>query len=132
MRQKLLEAENLDLAKAIRLCQITESTKSELQILAGQRADTKKWLASVPSLELVLPIGNCHKGVLGLISWQAEMCKMAVRQDPRLEYPRDVEGHTDQDSAQLLANYVRNVEDATILQEFVGPWLRKPTWWKKV
>ena len=49
MRRKLLEAENLDLAKAIRLCQITESTKSELQILAGQNTDTKEEVAGISS-----------------------------------------------------------------------------------
>ena len=49
MRRKLLEAENLDLAKAIRLCQITESTTSELQILAGQSTEIKEDVAVISS-----------------------------------------------------------------------------------
>ena len=47
MRRRLLEAENLDLDKAIRLCQVMESTATDLLKLAGPADESKEEVAVV-------------------------------------------------------------------------------------
>ena len=47
MRRRLLEDENLDLDKAIRLCQVMESTVTDLLKLAGPADESKEEVAAV-------------------------------------------------------------------------------------
>ena len=54
MCRRLFEAENLDLPKAIRMCQSMEAMADDLQCLAGKKTEASEGVAAVPTQQKLI------------------------------------------------------------------------------